>query len=52
MTNRLSDTILHIKLACAIQAAIVAARQEGSDNIADALSSLLADLQPEFSLAA
>ncbi len=52
MASRSVNYIQKIALACAIQAAIVVARQEGAERIALELEELLADIQPHFMLAA
>jgi hypothetical protein len=52
MADREHDPIGELAVACTLQAAIVAARQEGADRVVLALEDVLAGLQPGFLVAA
>jgi hypothetical protein len=53
MNRGQSHHIQKLAVACAIQAAILTAQQDGIHDIADELEAILADLlQPEVSMAA
>ena len=52
MNKHQRDVVQQLALACAIQAAIGSAREEGAERIALELEEILAALQPAFLLAA